>query len=289
MRLSSNLTLHRLLLPGLLAGLLVTSLLPARWAFYSRPLGNAALVLLYPAVWVNGIGSRLRGRPVNVLDGNIETLSNELLKMDGLLRQKDEEIRRLRLENAHLAGLRRAFGESYQYIQTRVIGSGMDPSAPTLIIDTGSRHGLRLGMVVVDGPDLVGRIVQVQHNSAVVHPITAPNSSVKVALDSPAVDDDAQRILLLQSGGQDLFISDKVDANLAVKVGDFARLADDNRFNPWPQVAQFMVVGEVTAVSPDPDNPLWQRVQVRPRKPLYHTSQLTVIAPADAPTEESRP
>lgn len=283
MRVSSNFTTRRLYVPGLVLGLIAASLLPSGWAIYTHPLANAATVFLYPAVWVNTLGARLRGQPQNLAHTNLETLGEEHLKLEGLLLQKDAEIRRLKEENAHLAGLRRSIGGSYKYIQARVIGRSIDSAAVTLKIDVGSRHGLRLGMVVVEGPNLVGRIVQVFHSSAVVQPITAPGSSVKVAMDTPDIRDEPLRILLLQSAGQDKLESDEVEAATPIKIGDLARLADDNRFNPWPQVAQFMIVGEVVAVEQDPDHALWQRVQVRPRKPLFHLTEVTVLAPDEEP------
>ncbi len=284
---ASNLTSRRLAVPALIAALVAGSLLPARAVFFGPWLHNAAMVLLWPSRWLNAWGSSWYDKPSVPVDKTLEGLRDELLTMEGLVRRQEAEVRRLREENAQLSGLRRFVGESYRLIPARVLGRSSDPAANTLLIDRGSRHGVSVGQIAVDGPSLLGRVVAVQHSSAAIEPLTAPGNLYRAV-----VGNEKERFVLLRSAGPDLLIADNIEQSFGVKQGDYVRLADDRRLTSWPTVAQYLILGRVEAVENDPNNPLWKRIIVRPLQSLDHLGRMTLVAPHPADhrdPQEARP
>lgn len=292
-------TSRRVLIPGVIVMLLASSLLPAEYCFYGPPLHNAVLVLVSPLSGrISALGSRLYDRSGPPIDRTLEQLRDDLLVLEGENRRLQEENRMLRDQITQLSGLQRRIGPSkYRPIFARVTGhsvpgagggpggGGGGAMSGMLLIDAGIRDGLDVGMVVADvgaggfgGPQLVGRIVQVQHATAAVEPITAKGNLLRLELSSAP-----ERWVLFRAAGPDLLIAADADRDMPVKVGDLARLADPPLVGAgrvWPPAAHFMLIGTVTRIVPDPNEPLWQRIEVRPTRPLTHLSEVMVLIPA---------
>ena len=67
------------------------------------------------------------------------------------------------------------------------------------------------------------------------------------------------------------------DVSDPVREGDLAHLSDDS----WPGHARGLVVGKVTAIERDPDDPeLRRRVTVIPVKALAYLDRVVVLVPA---------
>jgi rod shape-determining protein MreC len=116
------------------------------------------------------------------------------------LRQRNRElealVERLTVENLQLSEMAtenatlRAFFRFAQanpafdlrggQIIARTLGVGASPYVQIILIDLGSRHGLRQGMPVVTDRGLVGRVTQVFATGAEVLLLTDPTSAVNV-------------------------------------------------------------------------------------------------------------
>jgi len=279
-------TSRRLLAPVVVVILLASSLLPSRYCFYGPPLHNAVLVLVSPlSVRLSAIGSRFYDRSGPPVDRTLEQLRDDLLVLEAENRRLEEENRLLREQMTQLSGFQRRIGPTkHRPLFARVTGYSA-AGAGTLMIDAGIRDGLDVGMVVADvgaggfgGPQLVGRIVQVQHATAAVQPLTARGNLIPIQLGG-----EPDRWLPFRAVGGDLLVAADADRDLRIKVGNLARLADTGGPDRWPQVAHFMLVGTVTRIVPDPNEPLWQRIEVMPTRPLAHLREVMVLIPASGP------
>ena len=279
-------TSRRVLAPLAIVLLLVSALLPARYSLYGPPLHNAMLVLLKPlSLRLHALGSQLRDRPVTPVDRTLEQLQEEILVLEGDLRRIQEENRALRQQIAQLSGLQQRLGRmQYRPVFARVTGRNADPGGELLFIEAGRRDGLDVGMIVADagasgfgGPQLVGRIVQVQQATAAVRPITAAGTLLRLELSQ-----DPQKWTLFRAAGPDLLVAADANRDLKVSEGDVARLADDHGPDGWAEAAKFMLVGEVIRVAPDPNEPLLKRVEVQPRRPLLQLDEVMVLVAGDA-------
>ena len=262
--------------------LLALSLIPARYAVYGPPLHNAVMVPLgLLSNPLNALGSRFHEKGQVQGEQTIDQYQRRVLEMEGEIDRLKAELSRLREENEQLSGFRGRFGEhKYRFIAARVMARSPDPAAETFQIDKGGKHGLEVGAIVVDGPHLLGRVVQVQAGTAVVEPLTVRGRVLKVVLSgSPG------RAVLFKSDPSGLLVATNADRKLAISVGDQARLADDFGVNPWPEAARYMLIGQVERVEPDLNNPLWQRVEVRPLRTLLNQNEVTVMVPGAEPEQ----
>lgn len=132
-----------------------------------------------------------------VVDGALEPVKNAINGIRNYDELKDENQRlRQQLEDAQGSALsaadaereRRALLDLYQIsylgdiprVGARVIASTSSNFERTISIDKGSSHGLAVGMPVVTGAGLVGRIVEVSDSRSTVLLVTDPSSAVGV-------------------------------------------------------------------------------------------------------------
>jgi len=184
-------------------------------------------------------------------DGRIAQLERENAELRRRLREsalstsRADELDRLRL----LAGLGR-----YRVLPATVVGVG--PSLGfewTVTVDAGSRDGLAVGMTVVNGDGLVGRVKQVSGATAVVVLAVDPGSSVGVRLAG------SNQLGVATGSGLTPLAFSPLDPQTRVRVGD--RLVT-GPYGGTTYVAG-VPVGEVTAVSGDPGSPA-REAKVRP-------------------------
>lgn len=262
---------------GLLLLLIISSLLPARWAgaLTSRPryLLEAALApmdhLLKP------LADSLRQRPALTVDlGNQEEYQRamqQIVQLQYRLGQANERV-------AELSQIRN---------QLRLVGVGLMPATvtawrgdrvhPALSINRGSRHGLATGMVVVRGFNLVGRIVHVGPVTSTVGLINEPESYLIVLIKPPAADVEPRQLIcqVYTAPGRDELWAN-TDADDPIRIDDLVHLYDD----AWPSHTRGLVVGVITQIDPHPDDPiLRRRVTITPIRSLAHLDHVTVIVP----------
>lgn len=291
------LTFRRVRLPAV--GLLfVLALLPQRFCFYGPPLYSIAMTFLSPvSAPLASFSSQVRQRTERPIPEGIdveglsaeqreklERIGEEMRSKDTRIIVMEQRIEELERINAELQGLERRLGDSYLFRRAAVTGLGSDGTIQTLRISRGTRDGLRVGMAVVEGANLIGRIIQSDATGSTVKPLTAKDNLLEVMLTPPQLPPDGlptdrRRTCLLTPEGPRLLTADDVDRSIPVEVGDYARLDDDASDTPWPAAVQGMIVGRVVLAEPDPDDPLRKRVHVRPLLSPYYLDEVTVIVP----------
>ena len=285
------LTSRRVWLPAV--GLLfVLALLPHRFCVYGPPLHGTVMTLLgFLSEPLVSISSRIKQQidPPDVGGGKLETLREQVLHQDAVIRNLKRRIHSLRRINAELQGLREQLGEAYLLRHVSVIGVSGGGSGTTLQIDRGSQDGMSIGMAVVDGANLIGRIVQVAPTSSTVEPMTAEGNLLTVMLTPPGLAAsgrpwEPRRTCQLEAQGPRLLTAD-VDRELPVEVGYYARLEDQDGPSGWSAAVQGRIVGRVTRVEPLPDDLLRKRITVRPMLAPRHVDEATVIMPRGAVDE----
>ena len=279
------LTSRRVWLPAV--GLLcVLALLPQRFCVYGPPLHGAVMSMLglisKPLI---SVSSRIKQQidPPELGADKLETLRDQVLHQDAVIRNLKRRIHRLRAVNAELQGLREQLGESYLLRHAAVIGAGSDISAATLQINQGSRDGMRIGMPAVDGANLIGRIIQTGPTSSAIEPITAEGNLLEVVLTPPRLSTRGRpwtprQTALLEAQGRRLLTA-VVDRELPIEPGYYARLEDEDGPSGWPVSVQGRIVGRVVRIEPLPDDPLRKRIIVRPMLAPRYVDEVTIIMP----------
>ncbi|MXX26054.1 MAG: rod shape-determining protein MreC [Caldilineaceae bacterium SB0668_bin_21] len=118
-------------------------------------------------------------RRLTELERIVESLSVENLR----LQEVERENQRLR-ELLQFAETRPSFELQGGQIIARVIGKNATNFLNVAMIDLGARHGIRVGMPVVNEQGLVGRISEVTSTTSKVLLITDPSSTVNAILQS---------------------------------------------------------------------------------------------------------
>jgi len=134
-----------------------------------------------------------------------------------------------------------------------------------LLVRTGPVEGLTRGTVVVaDAVQLLGRVARVEDRTATVLPITAKASQPILAVVLLNESGTQQVRTLLEPTGDGTLRGEVArstgDDQWRVRVGQEVRLRDDQ----WPRHAQMLVVGRIERIERDEDQPLRQRIIVRP-------------------------
>jgi rod shape-determining protein MreC len=193
-------------------------------------------------------------------------------EMDKLKQQNDEMRARLatleeqKKENARLTTLLKVSelfpGKS---VVARVIGRPTDSWEGVVMIDRGSGDRVTTGTPVVAGQGLLGKVIDVAPNSSKVRLITDQSSGVAVLVQS-------SRATGVVRGSVDGKLSlDFVDPKRPPKVGDVVITSGDGGAYP-----KSLVVGDVTAVSPDPSG-LYPKVEVTSRVPIGDIEEVAVL------------
>jgi len=282
--LAASLTFRRIMMVLILA-LAVSSLLKSQYCVYTPPLRNAVSLALMPiARPLNSVTSYVRSETDRPVLGDLQQLSDELRYKDALVLSLQKQVRELERVNAELQGLAQRIGGDYVFREARVIGRTSDPSAGTLTIDRGARHGLRPGLAVVKGASLVGRLIEVGPSTSVIGLITRPDNLIEVVLAPPRLPEgglpaDRQSVVQLRVSDPHQFVADDVNREVPVEAGDYARLEDHRGPESWPLAVQGMIVGQVQSVEPNPDQTLLQRITVQPMLSLRRLDTITVVVP----------
>lgn len=132
-----------------------------------------------------------------------------------------------------------------------VIGVDVGGGLRTIAVNRGTRDGIAVGMPVVTGQGLVGRVIQVSANAARVMLVTEPTSAVSARLQTTRVEGS---VVGLASGN---LLMELIPLDAAVRDGDLVRTSGlGGNFPPD------IVIGQVTSVRPS-ERGLYQEAQVR--------------------------
>ena len=159
-----------------------------------------------------------------------------------------------------------------------------------LVIRTGKIDGLTQGSVaVVNAVQLLGKVTQVNNRIAYVRPITAKSAQPIMATILLNESGDQQAKCLLRPVGDGTLRGEVArptsDDAWHIQAGQEVRLLDDQ----WPAHAQMLVIGTVERIERNDNQPLRQRVIIRPTvKDLRWVPEVILRLPADSARESDQ-
>ena len=175
-------------------------------------------LLVQPLWWLAGLPGRLGD---NMRDDAVSRahLSQENVVLRNALLISSARLARLQTAAADNARLRRLLGAAERGgldVQLApILDIDLDPVRQRLVLDAGSRDGVRVGQSVIDGGGLVGQIVAVQPTTATVLLLTDPDHAVPVTVARTGV-----RLVAYGTGHNDQLELANVPLSSDVRVGD---------------------------------------------------------------------
>lgn len=280
------------LLPALVATSIVLALLPARFSGWVGALSGPVEFALAPISDLASYVSRSfrPARPPDAapdselarLRADRDALQTQLLQAERAMGEMERLIRDLQ------GGIGMLGAGAMRSVSARVIGSGPDPADGTLIVRAGEDAGLLAtdSFAVAGGVHLVGRVVGVGPRTSRVLPVTHRRAGKMQAIVLPGSTDDS--LVATSAAGGFLCQLDPIGGGklagplvaeaVNVEPGQVVRLSDPG----WPEGAQMLVLGRVESVGPSPEQPLRQRVVVRPEIAPERVREVILRTPADA-------
>lgn len=263
--------------------LLLASQLPAWLAVKLSYLPRSFVAFItQPATLLQGFSTTVRPGDERTPDFSAGgDLTQQLLEARVYIDNLEQDIARLRNLSDNLAIISALVDtEDISFVGAKVVGFSGDRKNPILTINIGSDHGVRDGLTVVWGADLVGKVISTSASTADVQLITAAGTKMQVRITRPVVDPTVVPVpayIELSDDGR-TFYTDEFPLDSPVHVGDLALLADES----WQFRARGFIVGTVVKVGPHPDRPLLnQRVVIRPNRPLASVYGVIVLVPVE--------
>jgi rod shape-determining protein MreC len=161
-----------------------------------------------------------------------------------LLHSMRLELEEVEADNRELRGLlylKQSLGSRWKTVVATVVARNPDTWFATVVLDEGSRAGIRTGMPVLVPQGAVGRIVAVTPDASTVMLLTDPESGVG-AMD---VRSQAAGVLLGQVNGSGDLSFQLFSHHPDVQVGDAVVTSGYSQYYP-----QGLLLGEVVSVAP---------------------------------------
>lgn len=221
-----------------------------------------------------------------------DTPQGELIdRVDELTRQYFALVDRLAECNDLVRELQEgaAFQSGVEVSRVEATRVGRNLGSGTIDVSRGSRDGVREGSVAVArrSQQIIGIVTTVGPMVSTVHLLTdrrlSPGLMVGVVMPRDAragsVDLGSLPTVQLKPAGDGTLVAEEVGIAQASRIerGQRVRLMDET----WPSAASMLVLGQVQAVEPIPDNPLFRRVVVRPEVVPDHTQAMIVHIPRE--------
>lgn len=219
-------------------------------------------------------------RPPTSFDSDVPEESKEYV--DHLKSERDKFMQLYAAEQMEVASLRQTL-EQIQRVPIearrplRLLGASITAHSPTdrfgpVQLNRGSRAGVTPGDIAVyNGVYLVGRISDVSTFGSTLVPLTNVATGLMLVKITPPDTRDISvlNLVQLQPNGDGTFIAD-VESGFDIEVGYEAILSD----RTWPDAARSMVIGTVASIDPIDDQPLRNRIVIKPR---FHVSELSRV------------
>jgi rod shape-determining protein MreC len=226
-----------------LAVALVLVVLDHRGGWLHRARAQAT-VLVQPLWAIAGWPAQMTGRLAEDA-GTLARLTeeNRQLRRQALFdRARMARMQTVAADNARLRELLDAAQRNRLDAQLApILDVDLDPTRQRLVLDAGTRDGVRAGQAVIDAGGLVGQVVQVTPLQATVLLVTDPDHAVPVSVARNGV-----RLVAYGRGRSDRLALENVPLSSDVKIGDVLVTSGlGGRFPPG------FAVGTVTALQPD--------------------------------------
>lgn len=134
-----------------------------------------------------------------------------------ILEERELELQKENDELKKLLNINKSLSD-FKGINATVINRNTSYWNEELVINKGSSDGIKVGMAVIDGNGLVGRIIKTSLNTSIIRLITSTSKDNKISV-KVWIDDQSINKVLEQDEEHNLIISG-IDNNLNVKVGD---------------------------------------------------------------------
>lgn len=215
---------------------------------------------IQPLWWLAGqpakIGTALRE---NAVSRSQLAEDNARLRQALLLTEaRNARLRTVAAENAHLRGLLDSAQRARLKVQLAgVLDLDLDPTRQRLLLDAGSKRGVRVGQTVIDAGGLMGQVIATTATTATVLLLTDPDHAVPVMVARTGV-----RLMVYGTGRSDTLELADVPQSAEVRRGDV--LLTSGLGGRFPQ--GFMV-GTVGTLRAD-DSRAFLKADVRPAAQL---------------------
>ncbi len=258
---------------ALLALMAVLALAPARvtrWAeWFQAPTQFVIAPISHTFSFVSGVFRPARSRTLPddpaLADLQIErdVLQSELFRAEGRIADLERLVDELQ------QGLSAHRGSPIIPIEASVVGRSSDPSDGLLLVRAGSDRGVekRETVAVVNGVQIVGRVVKVGPSISEVLPITHSPRGRKSEQDGGWIGGvihveglDRSWSCQLRATRDGRLRGDVHQDAENIEVGQIVRLRDPN----WPDSAQMLVLGRIERVGSKKDAPLRMEIDVVP-------------------------
>jgi len=150
------------------------------------------------SVPLNGVSSVFQRVSLAVSDNlsrfsDMQTLQNRIAELETALALYQSELVELREINSDYQRLADLLSytttvQNQEFVTANVIAVDDNSMMRTITLDRGTRDGITVGMPVVTGQGLVGRVIRVSANAAQVMAVTDPSSAVSARLQSTRVE-----------------------------------------------------------------------------------------------------
>jgi rod shape-determining protein MreC len=184
----------------------------------------------------------------------------ELRMRNAQLESRSAEAARL----ANLLGFRDEHTE-VQMVAARVIGVSPDPSSHIVLIDRGSRDGVKRDVGVITPEGVVGKVFAVYSDTSQVLLLTDKESGVGALMETSRVQGP------VRGTGEPLLTLEYISNEVKVEPGDKIVTSGQDRIFP-----KDLPVGTVTEVQPDRHSP-FQKISVRPTARLDGLEEVLVL------------
>lgn len=275
-------TIVRWSMPLCVTALVVLCLLPSAWLDWTNWFSAQARVAVSPIAHPMTLAKNLV-IPQSVGNPNASlkerALQSELDQFRAQLYREQQENTQLRALVEQLSsGAAVNPDVSIKQIQRPVIGL----SREFLIVRSGAKADIgRSTVVVANAVQLCGRVVETDDRTSLVLPITAKDA--QPILGNVLIDNSGTKTArcMLEPIGNGLLEGDVTlpsgpgGVENAIRVGMEVRLLDDQ----WPRHAQMLLIGTIEKVAPSPNQPLRQRITVRPTVDLRAISDVLFRVP----------
>jgi rod shape-determining protein MreC len=200
---------------------------------------------------------------------NTAALQNENKALRELNLMLSKEVTRMRkslLENENLKGmLNLREKKEYEYLPSNVVGRTTIEMRNYFMLDKGSAVGIQDGMTVRTAAGVVGLVVGVDQNYALVESLKNREIKISAKIIRSSIDG-----LLVWEGGQDFYLKN-VPKSFDVKVGDEVVSSDYSSRFP-----KDIPIGRVEKIS-DEQGDLFMRIAVKPFVDFSAVEQVFVI------------
>ncbi|MBL8762385.1 MAG: hypothetical protein JNL50_13900 [Phycisphaerae bacterium] len=275
--------------------LVVLALAPARYSGWVRWIGGLFETVLTPITHpLSGVSRWLSGAGGPGVTPEVQRqLTEERDRFQTLFLQQRDENTRLRDLIAELQrGMKLNPDLPVTQLAAPVVGVSSDLASAVMRVRAGASEGVDTNAVVAAaGLQLLGKVIEVSNRQCLVQPITSKASGGLIGV--VMFDDERPGALCRLSPTGDGSLKGDVGESAdkkagweeSVKVGATVRLSDTER---WPKNAQYLVVGTIERVDPNPAMPLRPTIVVRPSMRLERVSEVILRLSREAAIEDSK-